>query len=40
MNNVARVYVFDRLKELVHDEDLVDVLKDIAPLNDVVKIGF
>lgn len=40
MDNVARVYVLDRLKKLVHNEDLVDVLEDVAPLDDVVKIGF
>jgi len=34
------VYILDRLKKLIHDEDLMDVLKDVAPLNDVVKIGF
>lgn len=38
--NVARVYVLNCLEELVHDEDLMDVLQDVAPLNDVVKIGF
>lgn len=32
--------VFDRLKQLIHDEDLVDVLEDVALLNDVVEIGF
>jgi len=40
VDNVARMYVLDRLKKLIHDEDLVDVLEDVASLNDVVKIGF
>lgn len=40
MDNVARMDIFDCLKKLVHDEDLVDVLKDVASFNDVVKIGF
>jgi hypothetical protein len=40
MDNVARVYVLDRLEKLVHDEDLVDVLEDVAPLYDIMEIGF
>lgn len=40
VDNVARVYVLDRLKKLVHNENLVDVLEDVAPLDDIVKVGF
>lgn len=40
MNNVTRVYVLDCLKKLIHDEDLVDVLEDVAALDDVVQVGF
>lgn len=32
--------VFDRLKQLIHDEHLVEVLQDLALFNHVVEIGF
>lgn len=38
--HVPRMYVFDRLKQLIHDEHLVEVLQDLALLNHVVEIGF
>lgn len=34
------MYVLDRPKQLIHDEDLVDVLEEIALLDDVVEIDF
>lgn len=40
MYHVSRMNVLDRLKQLIHDVHLVDVLQDVALLNDVVKIGF
>lgn len=40
MNNVTGVYVLDRFKKLIHDEDLVDVLEDITAFDDVVQVGF
>lgn len=38
--HVPRMNVFDRLKQLIHDEHLVEVLQDLALLNHVVEIGF
>lgn len=40
MNDVTGVYILDSLEQLIHDEDLMDVLEDVALLNDVVEIGF
>lgn len=38
--HVPRMNVFDRLKQLIHDEHLVEVLQDLALFNHVVEIGF
>lgn len=38
--HVSWMNVFDRLKQLIHDEHLVEVLQDLALLNHVVEIGF
>jgi len=39
MDDVARVNKLNRIDQLIHNESLVNVLEDIAPLDHIVQIA-